>query len=102
MYNLHQVCLIAVVVLIADLTLAKSVEKKPPKKASSAKPTKGPKSLTDHFTHLSIDDIAFIKALDKQFSKYGVGLKIKVVNGSDSAAAVTAKHKKRTVNGDIG
>lgn len=86
--------------LLVEHTMAKSVDKKPPKKASSAKPTKGPKSIADRFPHLSSDDIGFIKALDKQFTKYGGGLKIKVVNGSESAA--TAKNKKRTINGDIG
>lgn len=95
-----QICLI--IVLVAEVTLAKSVDKKPPKKASSAKPTKGPKSLVDRFPNLSTDDIGFIKALDKQFTKYGGGLKIKVDNASRSDDATKAKNKKRTINGELG
>lgn len=84
-----------------ELTFAKMiVEKKNAntKKAIYQKPTKSQKSLADRFGPLPPDDIAFIKALDKQFTTFGSNVKIKVVKENTTSN----KYFKRTINGDLG
>lgn len=79
--------------------LAKTVEKTGPiKKASSAKPTKTPKSILEEFSGLSDDDTKFIKELDKQFKVHGDKIKIKV----QKEIATTSKNSKRTIDGSLG
>lgn len=88
---------------------AKSTAGKLPKKfipVVHERPATGPKSLLDRFPavgRLSADDVSFLKALDRQFVKYG-NVKIKVENST--AAASTPKSngagKKRTINSELG
>ncbi|XP_055902917.1 putative uncharacterized protein DDB_G0268364 [Eupeodes corollae] len=81
--------------------LEKSPEKIYPKKVTSLKkkPTKSPiiKSPIESFKDLPVDDLEFIKELDKQFKLHGDKIKIKVERDNS-----TAKNSKRTVEGDLG
>lgn len=93
------------VLSIFALVLGKSEKKNatsaiPPKKATYLKPTKGPKSLVDRFRALPVDDLAFIKELDKQFATYGGNVKIKVAKVN--ATGNIGKNVKRTINGEVG
>jgi hypothetical protein len=82
------------------LVASKNAEKPSNKKASSAKPTKTPKSVLDHFTELPADDLEFIKQLDKQFKLHGEKVKIKVERVNKTST--DGKNSKRTIDGDLG
>lgn len=66
------------------------------------KPTKGPKSVLDAFKTLPQDDFEFIKQLDKQFNQFGSNVKIKVQKVNQTAAALSSKNVKRTIDGSLG
>lgn len=92
------------IVLAVSLQVsAKSADKRHHhKKASSAKPTKTPKSIVEQFRGLPADDLAFIEALDKQFQMHGERVKIKVErDNSTKAAAANGKNSKRTIDGSL-
>lgn len=63
---------------------------------------KGTKSLLDRFPvdRLTAEDVGFLKALDKQFAKYGSNVKIRVENVTTPASSGSAK--KRTIDGELG
>ncbi|XP_058823622.1 probable basic-leucine zipper transcription factor Q [Topomyia yanbarensis] len=96
--------IIVLTVLVSLLTLQataaseKKPEKRPTKKASSAKPTKTPKSIVEEFTGLPPDDIDFIKELDRQFNEHGNKIRIKIQR--DNSTGI--KSVKRTIDGDLG
>ncbi|EAT48955.1 AAEL000094-PA [Aedes aegypti] len=77
----------------------KKPEKRPTKKASSAKPTKTPKSIVEEFTGLPPEDIDFIKELDKQFNEAG-GNKLKIKVQRDNSS--DTRSSKRTIDGELG
>lgn len=77
----------------------KKPEKRPTKKASSAKPTKSPKSIVEEFTGLPPEDIDFIKELDKQFNEAG-GNKLKIKVQRDNSSET--RSSKRTIDGELG
>jgi hypothetical protein len=83
-----------------QLVASKHAEKPGSKKASSAKPTKTPKSVLEHFTELPADDLEFIKQLDKQFKLHGEKVKIKVERVNKTST--DGKNSKRTIDGDLG
>lgn len=80
---------------------AKSVDKGHHKKASSAKPTKTPKSIVEQFRGLPADDLAFIEQLDKQFQLHGEKVKIKVERENTTQASGNGKNSKRTIDGSL-
>ncbi|XP_038121231.1 putative mediator of RNA polymerase II transcription subunit 26 isoform X2 [Culex quinquefasciatus] len=85
-------------ILQASAASEKKPEKRPTKKASSAKPTKTRKSVVEEFTGLPPEDIDFIKELDRQFNEHGSKIRIKVQrdNSSDTRSA------KRNIDGELG
>lgn len=91
----------------ASAALAKSTAGKLPKKfipVVHERPATGPKSLLDRFPavgRLSADDVGFLKALDRQFVKYG-NVKIKVENVTAATSSSNGAGKKRTINNDLG
>nr|XP_019528904.2 transcription factor SPT20 homolog [Aedes albopictus] len=98
--------IIVLSVLVAVLALQTSAadrekkpEKRPTKKASSAKPTKSPKSIVEEFTGLPPEDIDFIKELDKQFNEAG-GNKLKIKVQRDNSSET--RSSKRTIDGELG
>lgn len=81
---------------------AKSVDKGHHKKASSAKPTKAPKSIVEQFRGLPADDLAFIEQLDKQFQLHGEKVKIKVEReNTTTQTSGNGKNSKRTIDGSL-
>ncbi|XP_058450488.1 putative uncharacterized protein DDB_G0291608 [Malaya genurostris] len=89
---------VSLVTLQASASSEKKPEKRPTKKASSAKPTKTPKSIIDEFTGLPPDDIDFIKELDRQFNEHGNKIRIKIQQENSTGT----KSTKRTIDGDLG
>lgn len=89
--------------LTVGLVSAKTNRHPHHKKASSAKPTKTPKSIVDQFKGLPADDLAFIEQLDKQFQLHGEKVKIKVERDNTTKTAGTAggKNSKRTIDGSL-
>lgn len=84
------------------MSSGKSVEKHNHKKASSAKPTKAPKSLVEQFRGLPADDLAFIEQLDKQFQLHGEKVKIKVERDNTTKTTTEGgKNSKRTIDGSL-
>lgn len=68
------------------------------KAAAALKPTKSPKNVLEVFKNLPADDFEFIKQLDKQYSKFGNNVRIKVQNVNRT----TSKNQKRTIDGSLG
>ncbi|XP_053691090.1 putative mediator of RNA polymerase II transcription subunit 26 [Sabethes cyaneus] len=92
------VALVSLLTLQASATNEKKSEKRPTKKASSAKPTKTPKSIVEEFTGLPPEDVDFIKELDRQFTEHGNKIRIKVQRENSTGT----KSSKRTIDGDLG
>ncbi|XP_055542235.1 putative uncharacterized protein DDB_G0268364 [Wyeomyia smithii] len=92
------VALVSLLTLQATAANEKKSEKRPTKKASSAKPTKTPKSIVEEFTGLPPEDVDFIKELDRQFNEHGNKIRIKVQRDNSTGA----KSAKRTIDGDLG
>ncbi|GAB0089742.1 hypothetical protein DMENIID0001_043430 [Sergentomyia squamirostris] len=76
------------------------VDAKGLKKASSAKPTKTPKSVVDQFAGLPEEDVKFIKELDKQFKLHGDKIKIRIER--ENTTTTSGKNSKRTIDGELG
>lgn len=68
------------------------------KATATLKPTKSPKSVLEAFKNLPADDLEFIKQLDKQFSKFGNNVKIKL----QKVNRTTTKNQKRTIDSSLG
>lgn len=80
----------------------KRVDKTHRKKASSAKPTKSPKSIVEQFRGLPADDLAFIEQLDKQFQLHGEKVKIKVErDNTTQTTPANGKNGKRGIDGSL-
>lgn len=68
------------------------------KATATLKPTKSPKNVLEAFKNLPADDLEFIKQLDKQFSKFGNNVKIKL----QKVNRTTTKNQKRTIDSSLG
>lgn len=79
----------------------KSLDKSVHKKASSAKPTKTPKSVIEQFRGLPAEDVAFLEELDKQFQIHGDKIKFKVERDNTTTATTSSKNSKRTIDGSL-
>jgi hypothetical protein len=101
-----QIATIAILLQTTALSTAKRQEatnKKPAKKASSAKPTKtAPKSIVDEFAGLPEKDLEFIKELDKQFNLNGNKLKIILQKDNKTEEKAGKNNSKRTIDGTLG
>lgn len=62
------------------------------------KAKKGQKSIVDAFKGLPVEDIEFLKQLDKQFKQFGDNVQIKVQRDNRT----TSKNTKRTIDGSLG
>lgn len=69
------------------------------KATTQLKPTKGPKNVIENFKNLPAEDLNFIEQLDKQFSKFGNNVKIKIQKENRTSAN---KNTKRTIDGNLG